>query len=281
MPLAADKAVLRKKSIGGSDAPKIMAGEWLELWQVKTGRRSDEDLSDVLPVQMGHWTEPYNIAWFERKVGRVVNVPAETQFHPLLPFMHANLDGEVQLDEGMAVFQAKHVNAFVSLDDVAEQYYAQLQHEMEVTGYERAVLSVFFGNLRWEWKVVERDEVYVQKLLKAEREFWDHVKSGEAPDLNVGVQAHVDLSKLKTVKMHQNNAWVDAESIYTKTVDAAMQNAAALENIKQSLPDDVGFAYGATLCAVRQKSGRIDVREPLKTDKAKIERHQQKEAANG
>ena len=40
----------RKGFIGGSDCVKIMRGEWLELWEIKTGRRESEDLSDNLSL---------------------------------------------------------------------------------------------------------------------------------------------------------------------------------------------------------------------------------------
>lgn len=57
----------RRKGIGGSDAMKIMSGDWLTLWEEKTGRAAAQDLSDVLPVVMGAWTEPLNRYWFEKK----------------------------------------------------------------------------------------------------------------------------------------------------------------------------------------------------------------------
>ena len=50
----------RKGFIGGSDCVKIMQGNWLELWQVKTGRIEPEDLSRNIAVQMGIQTEEFN-----------------------------------------------------------------------------------------------------------------------------------------------------------------------------------------------------------------------------
>ena len=54
----------RKGFIGGSDCVKIMQGNWLELWQVKTGRVEPEDLSRNIAVQMGVYTEDFNLGWF-------------------------------------------------------------------------------------------------------------------------------------------------------------------------------------------------------------------------
>jgi len=49
-----------------------------------------------------------------------------------------------------AVWEAKHTSAFVAADDVVARYMPQLQHNMAVVGSERAVLSVIFGNSKWE-----------------------------------------------------------------------------------------------------------------------------------
>ena len=57
----------RKGFIGGSDCVKIMQGNWLELWQIKTGRVEPEDLSRNIAVQMGIQTEEFNLLWFARE----------------------------------------------------------------------------------------------------------------------------------------------------------------------------------------------------------------------
>lgn len=62
----------RRTRIGGSDAPKIVDGLWHELWLEKTGRIEPEDLSWILPVQIGIVTEPLNLSFFERATGHRV-----------------------------------------------------------------------------------------------------------------------------------------------------------------------------------------------------------------
>ena len=64
----------RKQGIGGSDATKLYNGEWHTLWLEKTGDAEPVDLSDVLPVQMGVHTEPFNIQWFEKQTGLKVTL---------------------------------------------------------------------------------------------------------------------------------------------------------------------------------------------------------------
>ena len=51
--LTKEALIERRKGLGGSDAAKIVAGDWHALWLDKTGRVEPEDLSAVWPVQLG------------------------------------------------------------------------------------------------------------------------------------------------------------------------------------------------------------------------------------
>jgi hypothetical protein len=51
------KTLDRSTGIGGSDATYLVEGHWLKLYQIKKGLIQQEDLSDVLPVQLGTYTE--------------------------------------------------------------------------------------------------------------------------------------------------------------------------------------------------------------------------------
>ena len=50
--LSSEEKEQRKQGIGGSDAAKIMKGEWKDLYLIKTGQKEDEDLSDNFLVQL-------------------------------------------------------------------------------------------------------------------------------------------------------------------------------------------------------------------------------------
>ena len=56
--------------IGGSDMRRIMEGTDITLKE--TGRKKPDDLSDVLPVQLGSFTEQFNINWFQQQTGKQV-----------------------------------------------------------------------------------------------------------------------------------------------------------------------------------------------------------------
>ena len=59
----------RMKGLGGTDAKKIMEGEWTKLWNEKTGRSKPDDLSKIFKVQLGIHTESFNLEWLEQEMG--------------------------------------------------------------------------------------------------------------------------------------------------------------------------------------------------------------------
>ena len=63
------KKVERPKTLGGSDAIRIMEGDWHTLWLEKTGRQEPANLDRVLPVQIGIVTEELNKQWFAQETG--------------------------------------------------------------------------------------------------------------------------------------------------------------------------------------------------------------------
>jgi hypothetical protein len=65
----------RPTGIGGTDAVRLANGEWKDLWLEKIGKIERKDLSGVLPVQLGVFTEEFNRRWYQEVTGeRVVNI---------------------------------------------------------------------------------------------------------------------------------------------------------------------------------------------------------------
>ena len=170
----------RKQGIGGSDATRLYEGDWYQLWSEKTGETESADLSDVLPVQMGIHTEPFNISWFEKLTNLKVDGKQETFFHDKYPFMYAHVDGLI-LGDDKAILECKHTNAFSNPKKVAAKYKAQLQHYLMVAGYPKAYVSVFFGNMKHEIMEVTEDKDFQDKLQNAEILFWHFVTTKKAP----------------------------------------------------------------------------------------------------
>ena len=169
----------RKQGIGGSDATRIYHGDWLDLYLEKIGDKEPDDLSRVLPVQMGVYTEDFNIKWFQQETG--IKVVGEQVFIKTkeYPVMYCNID-EV-LDEKKALLECKHTNAFTNEVKTADKYKAQIQHYMMVYGADKMYLSMFFGNMKWGLVEVLPDKEFQEKLTAAEVLFWHLVTTKTPP----------------------------------------------------------------------------------------------------
>ena len=173
----------RRTGIGGSDATRLYEGDWYQLWSEKVGETPPVDLSDVLPVQMGVHTEPFNISWYEKQTGNAVTRQQEFLTHPKYDYMYAHIDGVVEGDIGFehGILECKHTNAFSNPQKCLDKYIAQIQHYLMVSGFKKAYMSVFFGNMKYEIIEVEANEKFQTKLTAAEVLFWYYVKNKKTP----------------------------------------------------------------------------------------------------
>lgn len=267
--LSEDAIAKRVRSIGGSDANTIMSGDEaaiLSLWEQKTGRRPADDLSDVLPVVMGSFTEPLNAAWFEKQTGLIV----EDRGLPLAcardPWRTATLDGrtahpdaEHHADNG-AVWEAKHVGSFWKDDALLAKYQPQLHHNMAVAGARKAHLSIFKGNADWLHFEVDYDDAYGAALRKAEWEFWMAVQADEPP-VPYAAPKPPAADALREVDMTGNNAWSAFAADWLANRDAAKTHDKAAKELKALVEADVKLATGHGVKISRSKSGALTIGE--------------------
>lgn len=263
--LTKEQLAERRNGIGGSDATIIMSGDpaaLIGLWQEKRGEKEAEDLSRVLPVQMGTFTEPLNLYWYELTTGRRVTNEGEPRKAERYPFMRCTLDGLTTDSRGNpAVFQAKHVNAYSKVDEVAQKYMAQVHHEMHVTGLKHAILSVFIGTMVYEPIEIECDEFYLAQLIDREREFWRCVETGEPPAAMPAVAPPVPPTKFREVDMFASNAWGAFSHMWLANKGYAKQFETAGKELKALVESDVGRAYGHGIEITRAKNGNLTIKE--------------------
>ena len=252
----------RRNAIGGSDANKIMGDkpEYItRLWQEKRGEIEPEDLSDVLPVQMGSFTEPLNRYWFEKKTGLTVTNFGDEVLSFEYPHMSATLDGLVIDEQGVeTLWEAKHVSAFAKEAEIIARYVPQLHHNMIVTGTERAILSVFYGTMTWKQHRIGFDPMYAEALLAAEDRFWKCVQSGEPPVAGPIIAPPVEA--VKVADMSGSNAWAWQAAEWLENGDHAKRFKAAEEAIKELVEADVKEASGHGIIALRSKRGALSIK---------------------
>lgn len=264
--LAPGQQAARQAGIGGSDANVILSGDReriTRLWQEKRGAVEAQDLSSVLPVMLGSWTEAFNRQWYERETGYQVSQIGAVHICPEREWRRCTVDGLVIAKD--AVFEAKHVGAFVKAEEVVERYMPQLQHNMAVAGTGRALLSVIFANHKWEVYEIALDWLYQEELLIAETRFWDCVTSGNAP-----VPAPVPLAPkpvgTREMCLEGNNAWAAAAADWRECREAAKRHAAAAASLKKIVEDDVTRAFGHGVEIRRSKAGALSIKEMVSNE---------------
>ena len=166
-----DVKVNRNRGLGGSDATRIMRGDWHDLWLEKTNRKEPDDLSRVLAVQLGIHTEPVNRMFLN--YASELDINELSVHHANLKtekeFMFAHYDDYSKSDK--AIVEYKHTNSNNTLDNCISTYMPQIQHYLMVSGCNHAWLSVIFGNQRHEHCKIDADKNYQKKLYDIEKSF--------------------------------------------------------------------------------------------------------------
>ena len=178
----------RTKGIGGSDV-SISAGinpfkSVHQLWLEKTGQAEPEEEGSEY-THFGTLLEPIVRKEFMERTGIKVR-----QKHMLLqseehPFMFADLDGVINEDGQLCIFEAKTASAYkqeVWEEEVPAPYILQIQHYMAVTGAKKTYIAALVGGNHFFYHVVERDEEMIAKIIVMEKYFWEHhVLAGVEP----------------------------------------------------------------------------------------------------
>jgi len=251
----------RRAGVGGSDANVILSGDpdrVTALWSVKRGEALAEDLSSRLPVMLGSWTEAFNRQWYERESGYLVMETGTVLVCAEHNWRRCTLDGFVPVLG--AIWEAKHTSSFTSSGEVVERYMPQLQHNMAIAQAECAVLSVIFGNAKWEVFEIAADWMYQEELLIAEARFWDCVCSGERP-VAAPVPAPPKPVGVREVCFEGSNAWAVAAADWVAYREPARLHRIAADSLKEMVEPDVKRAFGHGIEAKRSKSGALSIRE--------------------
>jgi predicted phage-related endonuclease len=272
--------------IGGSDARRIMEGDWHSLWLEKTGQQEPTDLSDNLAVQIGIVTESLNQKWFDKQyesqnlsVHRVLEPwDRETGTHgsPTQEMqwngvpLKGTIDGWVCKNSqyNQQIIECKHTYERNTMEACIKQYMPQLQFYMFThKNAQSCFLSVIFGNRRWECVEVSRDEQYIERMLVHIKEFWQLVETKTPPASDKQVES-LSTDKILVDNMVRRDASSDNEFIsrchdYIEQEANAKSFESAKADLKAMVADNEREVYCDLLTIKRDKRGalRINVKE--------------------
>ena len=183
----------RMNGIGASEAAAVVGMSpfetTYELWERKTGRRRDKDLSGSAVVEYGNRVEPVMRSMFqaEHPEFTVEYHQFDVLYQSERPWMTATLDGEL-IDEdgrrGVLEIKTAQVGKKVQYDKwrdaVPINYLAQTLHQMLVTGWDYVYLYAKLVKLNGDSELrtylirAEEHQEDMKWLLEQERAFWEN-----------------------------------------------------------------------------------------------------------
>lgn len=196
----------RKSFIGGSEAACIVGmnpyQNNVDLWELKTGRRKAEDISDNPYVRYGTEAEKYLRELFALDFPRfkVEYIEHNMWLNSEYPFAHASLDGWLTDEHGRkGILEIKTTNISNSSgllkwkDRIPDNYFCQVLWYLAVTGFDFCCLK---AQLKWDFGAddlfmqtrhyfIERADVEddIKVLMSAGLKFADYVKADIRPPL--------------------------------------------------------------------------------------------------
>lgn len=195
----------RKNGIGGSEISAVIGQNPymtnIELFELKTGRKQPEDISDKPCIQYGHQAEMhlrglFRLDYPQYKVDYVDN---NSWTNSKYPWALASLDGWLTDENGRkGVLEIKTTEILQSMQKekwnqrVPNNYYCQVLFYMAVVEADFAVLkaqlkTVFDGvpYLQTKHYHINREEVQedIDYLMEKGAEFFEYIKNDKRPPL--------------------------------------------------------------------------------------------------
>lgn len=282
----------RLKVIGGSDARKILSGDWLELYEEKKGIREPEFTKDqMFLMDMGSAVEPViRTRWFDEftaendyKHMHMMENPYKP--HDWIEYLGCNLDSMLNLHEDSGkvtniIQEIKFHTGMKDIEELAEYYYGQIQHNIECAGVQLCHFTVGFGAWgKYANLIVERDDAFIEQYLELCQQFWWHVENSEPPSGEFQTENVPEAPAwTKVIDMTGNNSWADATFDYAQNMDSAKRFEECKKLIKELMPDDAGVAYGHGIKAKRDKRGAVRITKLSERDKLKFDKQKEKAA---
>lgn len=244
-------AEMRRGKIGASDAPIIMEESPYktpyELWEEKLGLSLPQ--ASNYAMKRGHDLEEVARKRMQDMTG--IEFSPSVQFHPTIPWMMASLDclsvdGNI-IGEIKCLKQEDHEKAKDGV--IKPMYITQMQHAMATCEKDECLYFSFHGDEGVIVKV-QRDQKFINKMLKKEEKFFHLMTNLEPPSLTD-----------RDYKERTSKDWKNLVQIW---LDAHEKTFAAKENeeiIRQSLIEMCGgqssICDGVQIRKIIEK-GRVD-----------------------
>lgn len=272
----------RKKGLGGSDASAAVGvnpyKSPIVLYMEKTGQYTPPEpgeaaywgnmLEDVVANEfIKRYNEGLLQEWEQLTADEGLNVPfkeARIQrrnailMHDEHDFMLMNVDRFLFCPvKGKGILECKTASAYLADEwkgeDIPDQYYVQVQHYLAITGLNYAYVAVLIGGQKFSMYYIERDEEFIQNLIRLESEFWHRVTVSNIPPAIDGSDSTSEMYKLmypdskeypEPFEFDSEGVSIVAQRQYYKTaMESSEEQKKTFENMIKSLMEDRELAF--------------------------------------
>ena len=212
----------RKKGIGGSDVAAVLNISPFrtkrDLYYDKTDTKNaiSDDEDNWVAKQVGHLLEDLVAKIFAKKTGYRIWQEKKMFYHPLYPFMLADIDYKFETEDrkvGILECKSAHYLAKEKWVDgrIPIHYEYQVRHYMAVNNINVAYIACLFGNNESDFIFykIERDLDIEEMLINEEMAFWNDCVLTKNPPEYV---ESADLA-LESIRKHFGSADVNLPEI--------------------------------------------------------------------
>ena len=281
----ADWLKWRTKGIGGSDA-SVIAGinpykSVYQLWKEKTGQIEPEEEENDF-THFGTILEPIVKKEFMARTGLKVRAKRMLLQSSEYPFMLADLDGVINENGKMCIFEAKTASAYkqdVWENGVPEAYLLQVQHYMAVTGAKKTYIAALVGGNRFFYHEVQRDDVLIGEIIRMEKDFLERCVEGGMEPVPDGSPATTDYlnstygesnGKLIELPAEALAAFEQYDEISRRLDELKAEKEAVCNQFKNYLKENEAGILGGRRVSWKQVSASAFDKKRLEQEKPEI-----------
>ena len=251
----------RTKFIGGTDANRIMKGDWGLLYREKTKTETPEEktkresIKDIYQVKLGKLSESLNLDEFERyshlKIKkRNVTFKLNWQGVPCIG------TADALLEDGRLI-EAKHTNHWTTVEKEIEKYKGQMQFYLWISGAEFIFLSLAISNQPPVFRKIGRDNKYINQMKISVYEFWSHVRDKTPPKFD-NLHTEPKTEQMSIDDMYERDAnkdphFVERFHILLRTEGEALLHSNAKKDLQNMIGDDERKVYCDLGAVIRTK----------------------------
>jgi putative phage-type endonuclease len=245
---------MKRFGIGGSDTPTILGQNPyqtpLELWEQKTGRRGDQEITPAM--QRGTVLEPVAAEIYAQKTGRKLRRVNTLLRHADHEWLTGNIDREIVNDDrgpGVLEIKCPGLNVFgkAKREGLPAAYNLQLAHYLAVSRRKWGAFAVFNAE-KWEliFFDVDRDEGLIDIIIAQDAAFYQCVLDDTPPIESISPA--LDLPPIEPIELvtMDSPAWREAIERLQEAREIRAE-AEALENEAKQSIQQIMTETGATV----------------------------------